>query len=136
MFNKSQIATLSHVTCNNASLGLVHITSRCHSFERGRLIGLKKTGWINRRIVRHLSQSDAAIRLCCQQWVKNGRYQRQKGSEIDREKTELCHSTGFVVINYSPYGLHTCVQHDPQRQLKERNSRSRRLPLTSVHRQV
>ncbi|GFY26049.1 HTH_Tnp_Tc3_2 domain-containing protein [Trichonephila clavipes] len=38
-------------------------------FERGRLIGLKEAGWANRRITRHMSRSNAAIRRCWQEWL-------------------------------------------------------------------
>ncbi|GFX39256.1 uncharacterized protein TNCV_3859801 [Trichonephila clavipes] len=37
-------------------------------FERGCIIRLKKAGWANRRITRHMGRRDAAIRRCC----KNG----------------------------------------------------------------
>ncbi|GFS70899.1 HTH_Tnp_Tc3_2 domain-containing protein [Trichonephila clavipes] len=48
--------------------------------ERGRVIGLKKAGWANRRITRHMGRSDAAIRRYWQEWVDNGRFQRRDGS--------------------------------------------------------
>ncbi|KFM68833.1 hypothetical protein X975_07143, partial [Stegodyphus mimosarum] len=56
-------------------------------FERGRIIGLKEAGWANRRIARHMSRSDAAIRRCWQEWVYNGRFQRHDGSCRPRSTT-------------------------------------------------
>ncbi|GFU27002.1 HTH_Tnp_Tc3_2 domain-containing protein [Trichonephila clavipes] len=49
-------------------------------FERGRIIGLKERGWVNRRISRYMGRSDAAIRRRCQEWVCNGRIQCHDGS--------------------------------------------------------
>ncbi|GFS79155.1 HTH_Tnp_Tc3_2 domain-containing protein [Trichonephila clavipes] len=49
-------------------------------FERSRIIELKEAGWTNRRIVRYIGRIDAAIRRCGQEWVENGRFQRQDGS--------------------------------------------------------
>ncbi|GFY11559.1 HTH_Tnp_Tc3_2 domain-containing protein [Trichonephila clavipes] len=45
-------------------------------FERGRIIGLKEAGWVNRRIAR----SDAAIRGRWQEWLEDGRFQVHEGS--------------------------------------------------------
>ncbi|GFW02176.1 HTH_Tnp_Tc3_2 domain-containing protein [Trichonephila clavipes] len=53
-------------------------------FERGRIIRLKKAGWANRRIARHMGRSDEAIRRCWQEWVDNGRFQRYDGSSRPR----------------------------------------------------
>ncbi|GFU37532.1 HTH_Tnp_Tc3_2 domain-containing protein [Trichonephila clavipes] len=53
-------------------------------FERGRIIGLKETGWANWRIPCHMGQSDAAIRRCWQGWVDNGRFQHHDGSSPPR----------------------------------------------------
>ncbi|GFW89023.1 uncharacterized protein TNCV_2684571 [Trichonephila clavipes] len=44
-------------------------------FERGRIIEVKETGWANRRIARHMSRSDVAIRRCWQEWVESGKFQ-------------------------------------------------------------
>ncbi|GFV09767.1 HTH_Tnp_Tc3_2 domain-containing protein [Trichonephila clavipes] len=46
-------------------------------FERGHIIELEEVGWANRRIARHMGQSNAAIRKCWQEWVENGRFQVQ-----------------------------------------------------------
>ncbi|GFX98678.1 HTH_Tnp_Tc3_2 domain-containing protein [Trichonephila clavipes] len=43
-------------------------------FERGRIIELKEADWANRRIARHMSHSDVAIRRYWQEWVENGRF--------------------------------------------------------------
>ncbi|GFS82816.1 uncharacterized protein TNCV_3127661 [Trichonephila clavipes] len=43
--------------------------------ERSCIIVLKKAGWVNRRIVRHMGRSDAAIRRCWHEWANNGRFQ-------------------------------------------------------------
>ncbi|GFX39261.1 uncharacterized protein TNCV_3859851 [Trichonephila clavipes] len=48
-------------------------------FERGRIIGLKKAGWANRRITRHMGQRDAAIRRSWQEWVDSGKFLRHNG---------------------------------------------------------
>ncbi|GFU05617.1 HTH_Tnp_Tc3_2 domain-containing protein [Trichonephila clavipes] len=53
-------------------------------FERGCIIGLKKAGSANRKITRHLCQSDAAIRRCRQEWVESGRFQSHDGSCLSR----------------------------------------------------
>ncbi|GFV69735.1 regulator of G-protein signaling 7 [Trichonephila clavipes] len=55
-------------------------TKQLSDFERGRVIGLKESGWTNRRIVRHMSRSDAAIRRCWHLWVDNSKFQRHDGS--------------------------------------------------------
>ncbi|GFX87963.1 uncharacterized protein TNCV_4374281 [Trichonephila clavipes] len=39
-----------------------------------------KAGWANRRIARHMGQSDAAIRRCWKEWVDHGRFQHHDGS--------------------------------------------------------
>ena len=80
-------------------------------FERGHLIGLK--------ILNELSQSDAAIRRCWQEWVNNGRYQGQNSSSRPRSHSRTgrqssYHSTGFIAINYPPCDLQKCVPHDPR----------------------
>ncbi|GFU16361.1 hypothetical protein TNCV_4988961 [Trichonephila clavipes] len=36
-------------------------------FERSRIIGLKESGWANRRIAHHMGRSVAAIRRCWQE---------------------------------------------------------------------
>ncbi|GFX03591.1 HTH_Tnp_Tc3_2 domain-containing protein [Trichonephila clavipes] len=54
-------------------------------FERGRFIGMKETGWTNRRIARHMGRSDAAIRRCWQRWVDNGKFQRRPSATADRK---------------------------------------------------
>ncbi|GFS57653.1 transposable element Tcb1 transposase [Trichonephila clavipes] len=36
-------------------------------------------------------------------------------ARIQNDCQRNCHSTGFVVINYSPSDWHTCVQRDPPR---------------------
>ncbi|GFX61572.1 HTH_Tnp_Tc3_2 domain-containing protein [Trichonephila clavipes] len=59
-------------------------------FERGRIIGLKEASLSNRRITRHMSRSDVAIRRCWQEWVDISRFQHHDGSgrpwaEADRE---------------------------------------------------
>ncbi|GFV40160.1 hypothetical protein TNCV_3953571 [Trichonephila clavipes] len=43
-------------------------------FERVCIIELKKVGWANRRIARHMGRIDAAIRRCRQELVENGRF--------------------------------------------------------------
>ncbi|GFX20670.1 HTH_Tnp_Tc3_2 domain-containing protein [Trichonephila clavipes] len=48
-------------------------------FERGRIIVLKEKGWINRRIIRHMGRRDTALKICCQEWLNNGRFQRHDG---------------------------------------------------------
>ncbi|GFU25816.1 uncharacterized protein TNCV_5103751 [Trichonephila clavipes] len=42
-------------------------------FDRGRIIGLREAGWSNRRIGRHLGQSDMVVARCWQQWITEGR---------------------------------------------------------------
>ncbi|GFU69033.1 uncharacterized protein TNCV_3785541 [Trichonephila clavipes] len=49
-------------------------------FERDHIIGMKEKVWTNRRIVRHMGRSDAAIRRCWQKWVDRDRFQRHDGS--------------------------------------------------------
>ena len=43
---------------------------------------------MNRTVTRHLHQNDAAIRRCWQEWVNNGRYQGQNGSDRPRTTVE------------------------------------------------
>ncbi|GFS83140.1 HTH_Tnp_Tc3_2 domain-containing protein [Trichonephila clavipes] len=81
-------------------------------FDRGRIIGLREAGWSNRRIGRHLGQSDMVVARCWQQWITEGRMYR-RGGAIKRETI--------------------------RRRLTEVGLRSRRplrrLPLTPHHRQ-
>ncbi|UYV74897.1 Transposase, partial [Cordylochernes scorpioides] len=119
-------------------------------FETGRTIGLKKAGWSNRLIARHLCRSDAAIKRFWQKWVNNGSMQRQDGSGRPRATTErrteqlsewLSHSTGIHVIYHPTCDRGTQVSKMTiNRRLRERNLRARRPlrcpPLTPVHRQV
>ncbi|GFS53347.1 HTH_Tnp_Tc3_2 domain-containing protein [Trichonephila clavipes] len=67
-------------TENCLAAGFEPITSNCQEFERGPIIGLKETGWADRRISRNMCLSDATIRRCCQEWVDNGRFQCYDGS--------------------------------------------------------
>ena len=118
-------------------------------FERGRAIGLKEAGWTNRRIARHLCRSDAAIRRCWEEWVNNGRYQRQNGSGRPRATTEredrAIVRAAVTAPDSSLSTIHRVTRTHVSnmtlhRRLRERNLHSRRplrcLPLTPVHRQV
>ncbi|KFM65011.1 Transposable element Tc3 transposase, partial [Stegodyphus mimosarum] len=115
-------------------------------FERGRVIGLKEAGWSYRRIARYLRRNDATIRRYWQEWVNHGRTQRQEGRGRSREKTER--EDGAIVraaLAASDASLSSIVRATSasvtartiHRRLTERGLRSRRrLPLTSVQRQV
>ncbi|GFW62616.1 HTH_Tnp_Tc3_2 domain-containing protein [Trichonephila clavipes] len=46
----------------------------------GRWRGLREAGWSNRRIGRHLGQSDMVVARCWQQWITEGRVYRRGGS--------------------------------------------------------
>ncbi|GFU34555.1 hypothetical protein TNCV_1992871 [Trichonephila clavipes] len=48
--------------------------------ERGRIIGLKETGWVNRRTARHMGRSEADIRRSRQEWTDSGKFQRHDDS--------------------------------------------------------
>ncbi|GFU76793.1 uncharacterized protein TNCV_4519501 [Trichonephila clavipes] len=70
-------------------------------FERGRIIGLKRGGLANRRIARHMSRSDAAIRRCWKEARMGGQWQ-----------ISASWGTSFIVINHQTNGPHTSVHHD------------------------
>ncbi|GFU69057.1 transposable element Tcb2 transposase [Trichonephila clavipes] len=63
-------------TCGLASLQMRGRGSRVYEqltdFDRGRIIGLREAGWSNRRIGRHLGQSDMVVAWCWQQWITEG----------------------------------------------------------------
>ncbi|GFW58580.1 HTH_Tnp_Tc3_2 domain-containing protein [Trichonephila clavipes] len=66
-------------------------------FERCLIIESKETGWANRRIARHMSRSDAAVRRCWQEQVDKGKFQRHDGSgryrvTANRENTLIVRS--------------------------------------------
>ena len=57
-------------------------------FERGLIIGLTETGWLNRRIGRHLGRSDIIVARYCQQWITEGRVHRRRGLGRHRNTNE------------------------------------------------
>ncbi|KFM74119.1 hypothetical protein X975_14729, partial [Stegodyphus mimosarum] len=57
-------------------------------FERDHIIVLKEAGLANRRIVCHMSRSDATIRRCWEEWVDNGRFQQNDGNGRPRATTD------------------------------------------------
>ncbi|GFV43351.1 uncharacterized protein TNCV_1948641 [Trichonephila clavipes] len=70
--------------------------------ERGRVIGLKEEGWANRRITHHIRRSDATIKRCRQEWVKNGIFQRHDGSGRPRAIVDRLNQAdwGHIVFSY------------------------------------
>ncbi|GFU78916.1 putative transposable element [Trichonephila clavipes] len=64
-------------------------------FERGHIIGLKKAGWANRRIARHMGRSDG---------------HRTSGGRIDCQIR--CHSTQLIFINHQTCNPLMSVHHD------------------------
>ncbi|GFT55585.1 HTH_Tnp_Tc3_2 domain-containing protein [Trichonephila clavipes] len=74
-------------------------------------MSLREAGWSNRRIGRHLGQSDMVVARCWQQWITEGRVYRRGGA----------------------------IKRNHRRRLTEAGLRSRRplrrLPLTPHHRQ-
>ncbi|GFY32769.1 uncharacterized protein TNCV_4638751 [Trichonephila clavipes] len=61
-------------------LGIRAHYEQLSEFERGHIIELKKAGWANRGIVRHMGRRDAVIRRFWQEWMESGRFQRHDGS--------------------------------------------------------
>ncbi|GFY22489.1 uncharacterized protein TNCV_2177501 [Trichonephila clavipes] len=57
-------------------------------FERGHIIRVKEVGRENRRIARHMGQSDASIRRCWQEWVDSGIFQLLDGSGRHRATSD------------------------------------------------
>ncbi|GFT74749.1 HTH_Tnp_Tc3_2 domain-containing protein [Nephila pilipes] len=112
-------------------------------FLRGRIIGLKKAGWANRRMDRHMGRSDGAIRKCLQEWVDNGRFQRHDGNgrlraPTDREDRVIVRSAVTAPDSSLPtirLATHTRVSTITlHRWLIERNLRTDRpLPLMPAH---
>ncbi|GFW21573.1 HTH_Tnp_Tc3_2 domain-containing protein [Trichonephila clavipes] len=115
-------------------------------FERGRIIGLKEEGWANRRIARHMGQSDAAIRRCWQEWVDRGRFKRHDGSgrprtTADRQDRLIARSAVTALDTLLSTVRRTTRTRvstmDIHRRLIERNLCSyrplRQLPFTPAH---
>ncbi|GFV19034.1 HTH_Tnp_Tc3_2 domain-containing protein [Trichonephila clavipes] len=115
-------------------------------FERGCIIGLKETHWANRRITLHMGRSDAANKICSQEWMDSGRFQRQDDSGQPRatadKEDELIVRSGVISLDSSVATIRqvtrtrvfTMVIH---RRMIEQNLRSHRplhhQPLTSPH---
>ncbi|GFX88268.1 hypothetical protein TNCV_1066841 [Trichonephila clavipes] len=57
-------------------------------FDRGSIIGLREAGWSNRRIGRHLGQSDMVVARCWQQWIRR-RHPVSSRETIRRRLTEV-----------------------------------------------
>ncbi|GFX95561.1 HTH_Tnp_Tc3_2 domain-containing protein [Trichonephila clavipes] len=115
-------------------------------FERGRIIGLKEAGWVNRRIARYMGRSKAAIRICWQEWMDNGRFQRHDGSDRCRSTSDWEDEFTVRSAVTAPDSLLSTIRHATytrvstmtiHRRLTERNLRSCRplhhLPLTPAH---
>ncbi|GFU45417.1 uncharacterized protein TNCV_3625471 [Trichonephila clavipes] len=60
----------------------------CNRSIRGRIIGLREAGWSNRRVGRHLGQSDMVVARCWQQWITEGRVYRRGGSGRPRNTND------------------------------------------------
>ncbi|GFV14768.1 HTH_Tnp_Tc3_2 domain-containing protein [Trichonephila clavipes] len=115
-------------------------------FESGRIIGLKKGGWANRRVARYMGRSNAAITRCCQEWVDNGRFRRYDGSgqyrpSSDQEYILIVRSTVSAldpslstIRRMTRTRVSTMILH---RLLIEQNLRSyrplRNVPFTPTH---
>ncbi|GFU72053.1 transposable element Tcb1 transposase [Trichonephila clavipes] len=121
-------------------------------FDRGRIIGLREAGWSNRRIGRHLGQSDMVVARCWQQWITEGRVYRRRGSgrprntndREDRAIRRLATSAPTTPLasiqRHLPPSRHPVPSRETiRRRLTEVGLRSRRplrrLPLTPHHRQ-
>ncbi|GFU47863.1 transposable element Tcb2 transposase [Trichonephila clavipes] len=121
-------------------------------FERGRIIGLREAGWSNRRIGRHLGQSDMVVARCWQQWITEGRVYRRGGSgrprntndredrAIRRVATSAPTTSLASIQRHLPPSRHPVPSRETiRRRLTEVGLRSRRplrrLPLTPHHRQ-
>ncbi|GFW68279.1 transposable element Tcb2 transposase [Trichonephila clavipes] len=121
-------------------------------FDRGRIIGLIEAGWSNRRIGRHLGQSDMVVARCWQQWITEGRVYRRGGSGRPRNTNDReDHAIRRVATSAPTTSLASIQRHLPpsrhpvpsretiRRRLTEVGLRSRRplrrLPLTPHHRQ-
>ncbi|GFT90991.1 transposable element Tc1 transposase [Trichonephila clavipes] len=83
-------------------------------FDRGRIIGLRKAGWSNRRIGRHLGRSDMVVARCWQQWITEGRVYRRGGHPVPSRET---------------------IKETTDRSCLRSRRPLRRLPLTPHHRQ-
>ncbi|GFT03919.1 uncharacterized protein TNCV_1730831 [Trichonephila clavipes] len=121
-------------------------------FDRGRIIGLRKAGWSNRRIGRHLGRSDMVVARCWQQWITEGRVYRRGGSgrprntndredrAIRRVATSAPTTSLASIQRHLPPSRHPVPSRETiRRRLTEVGLRSRRplrrLPLTPHHRQ-
>ncbi|GFX42856.1 HTH_Tnp_Tc3_2 domain-containing protein [Trichonephila clavipes] len=121
-------------------------------FDRGRIIGLREAGWSNRRIGRHLGQSDMVVARCWQQWITEGRVYRRGGSgrprntndhedrAIRRVATSAPTTSLASIQRHLPPSRHPVPSRETiRRRLTEVGLRSRRplrrLPLTPHHRQ-
>ncbi|GFT42365.1 HTH_38 domain-containing protein [Trichonephila clavipes] len=113
-------------------------------FDRGRIIGL---GWSNRRIGRHLGQSNMVVARCWQQWITEGRVYRRGGSgrprnTNDREgscnqKSGHFGTNNVASIDSTPltsFQTSSAIKRKPFDRMRSRRP-LRRLPLTPHHRQ-
>ncbi|GFX46650.1 hypothetical protein TNCV_4038011 [Trichonephila clavipes] len=73
-----------------------------------------ENGWSNRRIGRHLGQSDMVVARCWQQWITEGRVYRRGGHPVPSRETIRRRLTEVGLRSRRPL---------------------RRLPLTPHHRQ-
>ncbi|GFV60865.1 HTH_Tnp_Tc3_2 domain-containing protein [Trichonephila clavipes] len=76
---------------------------------------LREAGWSNRRIGRHLGQSDMVVARCWQQWITEGRVYRRGGHPVPSRETIRRRLTEVGLRSRRPL---------------------RRLPLTPHHRRV
>ncbi|GFX37283.1 HTH_Tnp_Tc3_2 domain-containing protein [Trichonephila clavipes] len=117
-------------------------------FDRGRIIGLREAGWSNRRIGRHLGQSDMVVARCWQQWITEGRVYRRGGSGRPRNTNDREDRAIRRVATSAPTTLLASIQLPSSRHPFKRNHKEtmtevglrsrrplRRLPLTPHHRQ-
>lgn len=111
-------------------------------FERDRAIGLKEDGWTDWAITRHMGRSDEAIKRCWQEWVNNGRYQREDGNGLPKnkknEKTEQLSQPTDSSLSAIQYVANTRISNmtlwdDWESKIY---ARADRLPLTPVNLQV
>ncbi|GFV16336.1 HTH_Tnp_Tc3_2 domain-containing protein [Trichonephila clavipes] len=115
-------------------------------------MSLREAGWSNRRIGRHLGQSDMVVARCWQQWITEGRVYRRGGSgrprntndredrAIRRVATSAPTTSLASIQRHLPPSRHPVPSRETiRRRLTEVGLRSRRplrrLPLTPHHRQ-
>ncbi|GFW19354.1 transposable element Tc1 transposase [Trichonephila clavipes] len=123
--------------------------SHISEFERGLILGMKIEGWSMSRVAGQVDRSECAVRICWQQWTREGTHAWKTGSGATRKTTRIgdqkivrqalvdltltCSTIrADVGIDIVPQ---TISRHPAEANLKSKHP-FRALPLTPEHRQL